>query len=127
MTNGQPVSLSWCQAVIGVPRPGFCYCQAVVGFLIWGTLSDERMGLLFTIASGPHQCLGCRTKDQVVLESSQAVIVVTSSVKEDEKGGQGHTSTSLFASVCHVAPRYEHTLFLQECFFDFVFHSVCDG
>jgi hypothetical protein len=31
----------------------------------------------------------------VVSESSLTVIVVTSSVKEDERGGQGHTSESL--------------------------------
>jgi hypothetical protein len=32
---------------------------------------------------------------QGVLESSRTVIVVTASVKEDERGGQGHTSASL--------------------------------
>jgi hypothetical protein len=32
---------------------------------------------------------------KVLSESSQSVIVVTASVKEDEKGGQGHTSASL--------------------------------
>jgi hypothetical protein len=31
----------------------------------------------------------------VVAESSLAVTVVTASVKEDERGGQGHTSSSL--------------------------------
>jgi hypothetical protein len=31
----------------------------------------------------------------VVSESSWVVIAVTGSVKEDEKGGQGHTSESL--------------------------------
>jgi hypothetical protein len=31
------------------------------------------------------------------------------------------------ASVCHVTPRCEHTLFLYECFFDFMFRFVCDG
>jgi hypothetical protein len=30
-----------------------------------------------------------------VSESSRTVIVVTALVKEDERGGQGHTSTSL--------------------------------
>jgi hypothetical protein len=30
-----------------------------------------------------------------ILETSQTVIVVTASVKEDERGGQGHTSASL--------------------------------
>jgi hypothetical protein len=29
------------------------------------------------------------------LESSKTVIVVTASLKEDERGGQGHTSTNL--------------------------------
>jgi hypothetical protein len=32
---------------------------------------------------------------EVVSESSWAVIVVTAVVKEDERGGQGHTSESL--------------------------------
>jgi hypothetical protein len=32
---------------------------------------------------------------EVLLESSQTVVVVTASVKEDERGGQGHTSASL--------------------------------
>jgi hypothetical protein len=31
------------------------------------------------------------------------------------------------ASVCHVTPRCEHALFLQECFFDFMFRFVCNG
>jgi hypothetical protein len=32
---------------------------------------------------------------KVLLESSQTVIVVSASVKEDEREGQGYTSTSL--------------------------------
>jgi hypothetical protein len=32
---------------------------------------------------------------EVVSESSRTVIVVTASVKEDERGGQGHTSEYL--------------------------------
>jgi hypothetical protein len=32
---------------------------------------------------------------EVVLESSWTVIVATTLVKEDERGGQGHTSESL--------------------------------
>jgi hypothetical protein len=43
------VPVSWCQTPLG-PRPNFCYCQAVAGLLIWGALSDERTGLLFSIA-----------------------------------------------------------------------------
>jgi hypothetical protein len=33
----------------------FFYCQAVAGLLLWGTFSDERAGLSFTIAVGPRQ------------------------------------------------------------------------
>jgi hypothetical protein len=33
-------------------------------------------------------------------ESSRTVIVVTGSVKEDEGGGQSHTSTSVFSISC---------------------------
>jgi hypothetical protein len=51
----------------------------------------------------------------VVYESSRTVIIVAASVKEDEKGGQGHIS----ATVLHQSAtwqRCEHALFLQECF-----------
>jgi hypothetical protein len=34
----------------------FYYCQTVAGLLMWGTLSDERTGLSFTIAAASHQC-----------------------------------------------------------------------
>jgi hypothetical protein len=54
-TDGQSTSPPWCQANIWGPRPDFCYCQTVAGLLLWGTLSDERMGVPFTITSGPRQ------------------------------------------------------------------------
>jgi hypothetical protein len=54
-TDGQPASLSWCQAPIWGRRLDFCYCQTVAGLLMWGALSDERTGLSFTIAAGPSQ------------------------------------------------------------------------
>jgi hypothetical protein len=53
MTEGQSVSLSWCQAPIWGLRPDFYYCQT--GFLMWGAISDERTGLLLTTAGGPRQ------------------------------------------------------------------------
>jgi hypothetical protein len=49
-------SLSWCQAILWGTRPAFYYCQTVGGLLIWGALSDERMGLSFAIAAGSRQC-----------------------------------------------------------------------
>jgi hypothetical protein len=56
MTDGQLASLSWNKAPIWGLRQDFYYCQTAAGLLIWGTLSDERMGLSFTISAGPRQC-----------------------------------------------------------------------
>jgi hypothetical protein len=51
----QSASLSWCQAPIWGLRPDFYYCQTVRVCWYGGVLSDERTGLLFTIAAGPRQ------------------------------------------------------------------------
>jgi hypothetical protein len=56
MTDGQLASPSWFRAPIWVPRTDFYYSQTVTGLLMWGALSNERTGLLFTIAAGPRQC-----------------------------------------------------------------------
>jgi hypothetical protein len=53
-TDGQSVSLSWCQAPIWGPRQNFYYCQTVAGLLMWGALSNERTGLSFAIAVRIH-------------------------------------------------------------------------
>jgi hypothetical protein len=55
-TDGQSASLSWNKAPIWGIRPDSYYCQAVAGLLMWGALSDGRMGLSFTIPAGPCQC-----------------------------------------------------------------------
>jgi hypothetical protein len=55
MTDGQSASLSWKKAPILGLRQHFYYCQTVAGLLMWGAVSDERMGLSFTIAAGPRQ------------------------------------------------------------------------
>jgi hypothetical protein len=55
MTNGQSASLSWNKAPIWGLQPDFYYCWTAVGLLMWGTLSDERTGLSFTIAAGTRQ------------------------------------------------------------------------
>jgi hypothetical protein len=55
MTNSESARLSWNKAPIGGLWPDFHYCQTVAGLLMWGALSDERAGLLFTIAAGPCQ------------------------------------------------------------------------
>jgi hypothetical protein len=54
-TDGQPASLSWNKAPIWGLRPDLDYCLTVAGLWIWGTLSDERTGLLFAIATGSRQ------------------------------------------------------------------------
>jgi hypothetical protein len=54
-TDGQPASLSWNKAPIWVLRPDLDYCLTVAGLLIWGSLSDERTGLSFAIATCPRQ------------------------------------------------------------------------
>jgi hypothetical protein len=51
----QSASLSWNEAPIWSLQKNFHYCQTVVGLLMWGTLSDERTGLSFTISAGPRQ------------------------------------------------------------------------
>jgi hypothetical protein len=55
MTDGQSASLFWNKAPVWDLRPDFNYCQTVAGLLMWGALSYERTGLLFTIAAGPRQ------------------------------------------------------------------------
>jgi hypothetical protein len=55
MTDGQSASLSSCQAPIWGPRPDFLCCQTLTGLWMLGALSDERMGLSFTVPVGPRQ------------------------------------------------------------------------
>jgi hypothetical protein len=46
------VSRPGCQIHIWGERPDIYYCQRAAGLLMWGALSDERTGLLFTTAAG---------------------------------------------------------------------------
>jgi hypothetical protein len=47
--------MSWNKAPVWGLRPDF-YCRhTVAGLLMWGTLSDDRTGLSFTIAADPRQ------------------------------------------------------------------------
>jgi hypothetical protein len=72
--------------------------------------------------------LKCEVKEYVrssfqnflLSESAQTVIVVTASVKEDERGGQGHTSTSIL----HQSAMY-HRAVNTHCFYTTVFSSSC--
>jgi hypothetical protein len=51
-TDGHSASLSWNRTPIWGLRPDFYYYQTVMGLLVWGTLSDDRTGLSFTIVAG---------------------------------------------------------------------------
>jgi hypothetical protein len=62
-TDGQPTSLSWNKAPIWGLRPDLDYCLTVAGLLIWSALSDERTGLVFSIATGPRQRSHFRVRD----------------------------------------------------------------
>jgi hypothetical protein len=60
--NRQSVGQSvWNKAPIWGLQPDFYYYQTVAGLLMWGTLSEEKTGLSFTIAAGPcqrsHSCV----------------------------------------------------------------------
>jgi hypothetical protein len=71
-TDGQSAMLSWNKAPIWGLRPDFYYFQTVAGLLIWGAVSDERTGLLFTNVAGLASAviLGSEsrgTRDQILL------------------------------------------------------------
>jgi hypothetical protein len=56
VTTKEPsASLSWNKASIWSLRLDFYYFHTLACLLMWGTLSDERTGLSFTIAADPRQ------------------------------------------------------------------------
>jgi hypothetical protein len=75
-TDGQSASLSWNKVPIWGLRPDLNYCLTVAGLLIWGVLSDERMGLSFALTAGPRQ----RSQSRVQVPSdSRSYITVSDS------------------------------------------------
>jgi hypothetical protein len=66
-TDGPSANLPWNKASIWWLRPDYYYCQTVAGLLMWGALSDERMGMSFTISAGPRQ--GSHSRVQVPWDS----------------------------------------------------------
>jgi hypothetical protein len=77
-TDGQSASLSWNKTPIWGLGPYFYYCQTAAGLLMLGALSDERMGLSFTITAGLASAviLGSEsrgTRDQMLLSPSHDV------------------------------------------------------
>jgi hypothetical protein len=84
-TDGQSARLPWCQAPIWGPKPDFYHCQTIAGLLMWGALSDERTGLLFTIVAGPLQRSHSRVR---VLGDSWPYFTVSDS-RFPQPGGPG--------------------------------------
>jgi hypothetical protein len=51
-TDCQSDRLSWCRAPIWSPWPDLSFRLTIAGFLMWGALSDERMGLARSVTLG---------------------------------------------------------------------------
>jgi hypothetical protein len=84
-TDSQEASLSCCQAPMWGLRPEFYYCRTVAGLLMWGALSDERMGLPSTIAAGPRQ----RSHSRVRVPRGSIPYVTVSDSRLSQPGGPG--------------------------------------
>jgi hypothetical protein len=55
-TDSRSDSLSWNKAPIWGLWPDINYCLTIMVLFLWDALSDERTGLYFVYATGPHQC-----------------------------------------------------------------------
>jgi hypothetical protein len=101
-TDVQSASLSWNKAPIRGLRPDFYYCQTVAVLLMWGSLSlslsDERMGLSFTIAA--HCLLGVSFKVKVTLR----LAVYRQSVRLGVKPFEIHDQTFFQLNSCGNSP-----------------------
>jgi hypothetical protein len=84
-TDVQSASLSWNKAHIWGLRPDFYYCQTVAGLLMWNALSDESMGLPFTIAACPRQ----RSRSWVWVPRDSWPYITVSDSRLPEPGGPG--------------------------------------
>jgi hypothetical protein len=69
MSDSQSASLSLNKAPIWGLQPDLYYCHTVAGLLTWGSLSDERTGLSFTIAADIRRRSHSRVRVQWDLQS----------------------------------------------------------
>jgi hypothetical protein len=121
-TDGQSASLSWNKASIWGLRPDLYFCQTVAGLLMWGTLSDERTDLSFTIAADLASAviLGSEfrgTRDHILLSQIRDFHFAASYDSQGYGGGirhRLHTGYSwrhmevvLLMTSCH-GPRRKH-------------------
>jgi hypothetical protein len=53
--EGQSAIVSWCEAHNWWAKNRFFYCQTFSDLLLWGTLSEKKRSLSFTIVAGPRQ------------------------------------------------------------------------
>jgi hypothetical protein len=71
------------------PKPGFCYCHTVVVLSMWGTLSDERMGLSFLLYNLGPDPIENTVSSKSVLWNHMFVFI-------------GHSLAMAVSSICHV-------------------------
>jgi hypothetical protein len=113
MTDGQSARLSWNKAPIWGLRQHFYYCQTVAGFLMWGSISDERTGLSFTNAAGPRK----RTHSRVR-------VLVISPLCTDRVENTVSNSTSIVAFIYVAAGTYLPSRFLAAIIYSCLLRSV---
>jgi hypothetical protein len=95
MTNGQSASLSWNKAPIWFLGLDSYYSLTVVGLLMWGALSDERMDLSFTIAAGLasavfHGSKSHGTCNHILLSQIRDLLFVVSNLRGYSGGIRPH-------------------------------------
>jgi hypothetical protein len=59
----------WCWDPIWSLWSDFFYCLTTAGFLVWGALSDERMGLKFSCTTGFGPCQSSHSRVRVTQNS----------------------------------------------------------
>jgi hypothetical protein len=79
-TDGQSNSKSWCRA------PDIYYSLTATVLFLWGALSDDRTGLSFVYAAGPHQRSLSRVR--VPWDNRLFSFDMTRTAQKMKKGGQ---------------------------------------
>jgi hypothetical protein len=65
----------------------FIYCQTVASLFMWDALSDERMGLSFTIAAGPQRHRHSRVREVTVGSGILYLVLGNSDVMQQWSSG----------------------------------------
>jgi hypothetical protein len=90
------------------PRSDFCYSQITAGSFMWGALSDERMGLSFTITAGPRR----RSHSRVSVPRDSWPYFTVSDSRLPQPGGQGPVFISPRNRVTQLYPQALGSIFV---------------